>query len=268
VIAGVVAATVAAPGYSTTIEQSAVDHWKRAMGGERAALRVLVGGAWIEGEAKERKVVVSRKDAEDAVDRKPADGLTRRDFVYVARLTLLRANIEEQITQPAAQSVTPAQVDEYVQTHPRMEPERRRVRIVLAKTRKVARLVERKLAHGLTWKLAARRYSLIGGLGPKTIEPGDQDEDVERAIFGAQPKRLMRYRAWVFKVVKVLPAHPTPLATQRAAAWEILASEAEQEALDEFRMNFAIKWRARTTCASAYAREPECAQPQQVERGP
>ena len=261
VIAGVVAATVAAPGYGAEVRQSAVEHWRQGFGGTAPAFNFLVEGVWIDGEARERGLVVSETTAKRAVDQKPSFGLTKQDLVYAARITLLKEKIDEQVTQPAAQSVTPAQVDVYVQQHPRTEPKRLKVRVVQAETRKQAREVERKIANGLTWKLAARRYSVIGGSGPKTIERGDLDENVERAVFAAKPRRLSRYRTYVFKVIRIIPAHPTPRAIQRAAAWEILAGQAQQVALDQFNAAFEAKWRARTACAPTYATTRVCRAP-------
>src|SRR3712207_8101201 len=46
--------------------------------------------------------------------------------ILIARLDLLKARIRDQITQPAAQSVTPDQIDAYVRAHPRMEREDRK----------------------------------------------------------------------------------------------------------------------------------------------
>jgi hypothetical protein len=59
-------------------------------------------------------------------------------------------------------------------------------------------------------------------------------------------------------VIAITPAHPTPAPVQRARAWEILASEAQQRALDAFKAAFITKWRARTTCAPAFASHPDC----------
>ncbi len=71
-----------------------------------------MNGAWTEGEAKERGVTA------------PAS------LKYQARIELLTARIHDQITQPAAESVTPDDVTAYVAAHPRSEPERRKVRVL------------------------------------------------------------------------------------------------------------------------------------------
>jgi len=71
---------------------------------------------------------------------------------------------------------------------------------------------------------------------------------VEARIFKAPTNRLIRYRTYVFKVVAVIPPHPSPRATQRAQAWEVLASQAQQAALTQFEQAFTRKWTARSTC--------------------
>jgi hypothetical protein len=59
-------------------------------------------------------------------------------------------------------------------------------------------------------------------------------------------------------VVRVRPAHVLPLARQRAKIRARLVERAEQTALDDFVRAFDAKWRARTTCAPAFAWHPDC----------
>jgi hypothetical protein len=184
-----VAATIAGQGVS----EEQVSHWAEASGGRQAALTFLVSAKWTEGEAQERNVVVTQAEAERAVGEEPSRGLTHNDMVYKARLTLLTAGIREQIATPAAQSVTPEQVDAYVRGHPRTRPVRRRMHILQARTRHQAARAKDKIANGLTWRTAARRYGISGGARQKTVWPGDYDLNVEEALFKARINRLTRY---------------------------------------------------------------------------
>jgi hypothetical protein len=252
-----VAATIAGQGVS----EEQVSHWAETSGGRQAALTFLVSAKWTEGEAQERNVVVTQAEAERAVGEEPSRGLTHNDMVYKARLTLLTAGIREQIATPAAQSVTPEQVDAYVRGHPRTRPVRRRMHILQARTRHQAARAKDKIANGLTWRTAARRYGISGGARQKTVWPGDYDLNVEEALFKARINRLTRYRTFVFKVTMVIPSRPAPLQEQRAAAYEVLASEAQQTAIDAFTAEFREKWRARTTCAPTYESLPVCGPP-------
>jgi parvulin-like peptidyl-prolyl isomerase len=261
-----VAVTIAAPGWSTAINDQDVAHWQRAAGGEAKALTFLIEAAWSEGEAWERGIAVSDSEAREAVDEKPRDGLKRSDLVYKARVGLLATRIRDQIAQPAAEGVTPEQIDAYVQTHPRREPERRATRLVIAPSRSKAKAAQRALDHKLTWRSAARRYGANAGSGaPRTIEPGVLPKKVEHAVFKAPRKALIRYGTYVFKVTQIIPGGPTPLDQQRATAWEILSSEAQATAITNFKAEFRFRWRLRTTCAAAYESHPDCSNPPTVE---
>lgn len=258
-----VAVTIAAPGWSATISDQDVAHWTRAAGGEAKALGFLIEAAWTQGEAQERGISVSDAEARAALDEQPHDGLTRSDLVDEARATLLTARIRDQITQPAAQSVTPEQIDAYVQAHPRIEPERRKARFVIATSRTQAKAALSALERKVTWRSAARRYGGTGAL--RTIEPGELPGKLERAVYRAPKNALTRYGRYVFKVTRILAGEPTPLKQQQATAWEILSSEAQANAIDAFTAEFRSRWRLRTTCAPAFSSHPDCANPPRVE---
>jgi foldase protein PrsA len=257
-----VAVTIAAPGWSTTISDQDVAHWTRAACSEAEALGHMNEAAWTQGEAQERGIAVSDAEARQAVDGTPHDGLTRTDLVHEARATLLTARIHDQITQPAAQSVTPEQIDAYVLAHPRTEPERRRTRLVVASSRANAKAALRALRRSLTWRSTARRY---GGTGAaRTIERGVLPERVERAVYRAPRNALTRYGRYVFKVTAITPGGPTPLKQQQATAWEILSSEAQTNAIRAFTAEFRSRWRLRTACAPAFKAHQDCANPPTV----
>jgi len=249
-----IAATIAAPGFSRSIGDQDVAHWSRAGDG----LGFLIQAAWTEGEAQERGIAVTDSEAREAVDEAPHNGLTRSDLVYASRVRLLEARIRDQIAQPAAQSVTPEQIDAYVQEHPRTEPERRRLRLFVASDRAEARAAQRALRRGRTWRSAARRYATEGDGAARTIEPGLLADRVEKAVFRAPRNALTRYGTAVFKVTAIIPGGPTPLAQQRATAWEVLSSAAQARAIDLFELDFRARWRLRTTCAPEYATHLDC----------
>lgn len=249
----VVAATIA--GQSVSDEQ--VAHWTEASGGQQQAFNYLVEAVWTEQEARARNVAIADADARAAAE--PAhDGLSRADMLYKAKVELLEAGIKEQIATPAARGVTPEQVDAYVEAHPKTLPERRRIRVLKAKTRHRAAQAQSKLAKGLTWRQAARRYGTGGN--ERLVERGVYDASTERAMFEANRGELERHRRYVFKVTRVLPEYPMPRAQQESQAWEQLSSEAQQRAIEQFTAEYTAKWRSRTSCAPAYVAQPVCAQ--------
>ena len=221
-----VAITVMGPTYNGTIEDTQLAREaKRAEGSasqrQTQALSVLIRRQWIEGEANERGIVVTEPAGED-------------------RTTVLTAEIHARITEPAAKSVTPDIVKAYVDANPQTMPEQRIVRFVETKNRRAATAVLNKLKRGATWSSV--------GATRETFDKADETR-AGRAVFRAKLSRTTRYGRVVFRVIKDNPEKPEPRAQQEALAWEMLASEAQQRALDEFNAQFTAKWRQRTVCA-------------------
>ena len=86
---------------------------------------------------------------------------------------------------------------------------------------------------------------------------------LRRPAFEASKGRLLgpirtRFGYYVAEVVEIVPERPTPLKTQRAAAWEILAGEAQQQALLAYDSALISKWRPRTICAADLADHRFC----------
>ena len=127
--------------------------------------------------------------------------------------------------------------------------------------------VLRKLGSGMTWRLAQRKYGTDSGSTRKTVEPGTYGKKLEAAIYAAPKNELGRYANYVFEVQTIIPSHPTPMNVQRAAAWEVLAGERQQQALDQFKATFTAKWRARTTCAAPYIKPALCGNAPQPANG-
>ena len=136
-----------------------------------------------------------------------------------------------------------------MQTHPLESKGERRVRLLVARNPARAKAIERALRRGVTWDRAGRRYAPGGGPGLLTY-PAPPTDRLERAIFDAAKNRLTRYGRYVFKVVRITPGGPLPAKQQRATAWEILASEAQQRAIATYEAEIKAKWRPRTTCAT------------------
>jgi foldase protein PrsA len=246
-----VAVTVAAPGWSATVDEGQIAHWS-------GALTMLVEAAWTEGEARERGIVVSDEEVREATEEpKPT-----ADELFRARHEILDGAIKEQVTRPAALSVTPADVDAYVDQHPRTLPEQRFVRRIVTRSRPDAQRAKRALQSGSTWTLVAKRYSTASaGLKPANA----QEKRAAKGVLKGPVKAGGRYT--VYEVVKVTPERPVPRSQQEATAWEILAGEAQERALGAFNAAFRDKWRRRTTCAPRYASHRECGNTQQPPSG-
>lgn len=264
------AVTVAAPAFAKTIGDAEIERWAKGFRGisnaqkRELATRLLIEAAWYEGEGAERGIAVTREEIEARVKERAAEeypteaafrraierrGLTLNDVRAQVRADALRTAIHNQITEPAAKSVTPEQIEAYVQANPRMEPEERRVRIVRTKHRRHAERALAALRRGLTWRSALNRYGSAAGSGQRTWLATADPTTLDKAIFSAPLSRLTRYGATVFKVIRITPSHPTPIEVQRAQAWEVLATQAQKLALQQHDRSFREKWRHYTTCA-------------------
>jgi hypothetical protein len=246
-----VAVTVAAPGFSKAIDDVDVARWERAGG-----VGYLIGAAWTEGEAHDRGISVSDADVREAME-PPHDGLTKQDRLYEARVALLDAAIKAPIGQAAAQSVTQQQIDAYVSANPKTAPERRRVRGISAPTQKAARQIKAALERGLTWRAAARRFK-APGVSVVYADRGVVAEPLNSAIYRARKNEVTRSGRAVFAVIEIRPERPLPIEQQKAQAWELLASQAQERALAEYAAAIKAKWRPATTCAPAVSAADFC----------
>jgi len=184
-------------------------------------------------------------DLDQAIEAAWFDGEARERGIPTAQ------QLRDQLAQEAALSVTPAQIDAYVATHPRTLPEARRVRVLTTANRPRARAARRALQRGATWRATATRYRATIATRTTTTTATAR---LTRAIARAPEHTLTRYGTHVFKVLTITPPRPMPHKEQQAKAWERLASEAQEHALDALR----AKWRARTVCAPTYEHHRNC----------
>jgi hypothetical protein len=239
-VALMAAVTVSAPTGPTVIDRSDVAHWTRL---RKDPLGMLIRSAWIEGEARERNVVVTAAQVRERLRGQPRGGLERADLVWRTRIRMLEEVMREPVLTAAALSVTQEQIDAYVRAHPRMDPEKRTVRILVADTEREAR---RALARG---GAGGRR---------RTVTRDELPARVGRAAFTAERGQLVRVGRYVVKVIAIEPARPTPIKTQNAAAWEVLSSEAQLHALAADAQALIAEWRPRTICAPDLAAHRDC----------
>ncbi len=229
---------------------------------QASALAFLVTGAWTEGEAQERGVTVSDREAREATTGRRTIGLTRQDLIYEARLSLLTAGIRAQIEQPAAQSVTPEQISTRTWTAnpqtraraaegPRHPKPRHGTR---------PRRPQKPSGAGSTWRLAQRRYATEHRLDPQTVEPGDvRRTDVERRDLRSrhEPSRSA-IANYVFRVTSDPPgaADADRSRAARRRPGRLLADQAAATGARRLRRARSRRNGVRgTSCAPAYTSE-------------
>ena len=157
-----------------------------------------------------------------------------------------------------------------MQAHPRTEPERRTLRVVVTTSERDARRAKRALQRGATWRTVTKRYSIDGHARARVRSRAPatrfrRDAGVRgvrgRARAAARPDQDASSATTSSRSIEIVPEHPTPLTTQRARRGRSSPSEAQQQALAAFDQAFTAKWRARTTCAADLAAHRDCGNP-------
>ena len=115
---------------------------------------------------------------------------------------------------------------------------------------------------GQSWKSVAKKYSTDsasksqGGKLPN-VTKGQQEKAFDTAIFSAPKNKVegpvkTQFGYYVFKVTKVTPAKQQTLAQVHDTIKNLLQSQAQQKALNDFVTNFQKDYKAKTNCAKGY----------------
>ena len=241
-------------------------------------VQLLVSTAWIEGEASDRGISVKESEVEKAFDEqrqrsfpKESDferflktsGQTRADVLMRVRFDLLWSRIRDQVTK-REDRVTDDQLSAYYRRHRERfaQPERRDLRVVLARSRADANAAMAQLAAGRAWSAVASRYSIdeaTKARGGKLddVARGQQERPLDKAIFRA-PEAVVRgpvktrFGYYVFSVTNVDEASRQTFEQAKPTIAQLLAAETEQKTLDGFVESFRRKWRERTECRDGF----------------
>jgi foldase protein PrsA len=139
--------------------------------------------------------------------------------------------------------------------------------VVLTKTEAKATEAREALGNGGSWKQVVNQYSIDeaskaqAGLLP-AVAKGQQDKALDDAVFQAKKGELegpvkTQFGWYVFEVEKVTPASQQSLEQSKDTIRNLLRSERQQKALDEFVKDFREDYREQTECADDF-RIAEC----------
>ena len=142
------------------------------------------------------------------------------------------------------------------------QPERRDLRIVLTKDIGTAQKAKSLIQSGTAFATVAKKYSIDqasksqGGV-LLAVAKGQQEPALDKAVFAAKKGQLegpikTQFGYYVFKVQKITPASQQSLAQAKETIKQLLASQNQQKALDDFVKNFRKKWKGKTNCRSGY----------------
>jgi foldase protein PrsA len=241
-------------------------------------LGLLISFEWIEREAKEQGVTVTDAEVKKSFEEqkkqtfpKAADyekflkdsGQTNEDVMMRVRLDTLSNKIREKVTKGKDQ-VSDQQIKDYYEKNKAQfaQPERRDLSIVLTKTEAKAKEAKSALQSGEPFKSVAKQYSIDdaskaqGGKLP-AVAKGQQEKAFDDAIFKAQKGKIegpvkTQFGWYVFRVDKVTKASQQSLEEAKTTIKQVLASQNQQKALDEFVKDFRKKWKDKTECRDEY----------------
>ena len=261
---------------------------------KREVMLFLIQAEWVEQEAEEQGVEVSdasvKKSFEDQkkqafpTDKAYAEfiktsGMTEEDILFRVKLNELQQKLTQKVTQDATK-VTDEDIQAYYDKNKRRfaQPERRDLRVVLTKTEAKADQARSALEDGDGWKQVVNQYSIDeaskaqGGLLP-AVAKGQQDKALDDAVFSAKKGELegpvkTQFGWYVFEVTKITPAAQQSLDQSKDTIRNLLRSERQQKALDQFVKDFREDYRDETECAEDYRIE-ECSNaPKKQDTGP
>jgi foldase protein PrsA len=235
----------------------------------RRALDLLISAQWLIGEAADRGMGVSARDAARGLAEKErglangAAGLaellkataqTRRDVELEIRARLAAARLHEAEAH-SERPITQADVASYYREHIRQfrRPERRDFYIVEdLSSEGAARERKREIEHGRDIASFSLHESLIRS-SHQLSSPA-----IVRAIFTSRPGHLVGPIAvssqtyYLIEVNRIIPAHLQRLAQARSSIERRLAGWRRRRALAAFVQAWARKWTARTDCKPGY----------------
>jgi foldase protein PrsA len=250
---------------------------------KKEVMQFLIQAEWVQQEAADQDIKVTdaqiKKSFEDQKKQAfPNDkqytqflassGMTEEDILFRVRLDQLQQKLTQKVTEDA-KKVSDADIEAYYEKNKKRfaQPERRDLRVVLTKTEAKANQAKKALESGQSFKKVVKQYSIDeasksqGGLLPAVTE-GQQEKAFDTAIFEAKKGQLegpvkTQFGWYVFEVEKVTKASQQTLEQSKETIKNLLRSQRQQKALDEFIKSFREDYKDQTDCADDY-RVAEC----------
>jgi parvulin-like peptidyl-prolyl isomerase len=259
---------------------------------KNAALGDLLDMVWIQGEAEDRGITVSKREVDAQLEQIVTQNFTCKqgqdpfdckqlqqflksshfsedDVLQRVKLQLLSSELQKQITD-AVPPVTDQEISDYYDAAKDQftTPASRDVRLVLNRDKAKVEEAKSQLEQDdspASWKKVASQFSTDvssksnGGLRPGLTE-GLVEEPLNSAIFDATQGQIegpiktpLGY--YVFEVEKITPEKAQPLSQLKAQISSQLHQTAQQEAFTRFVDDYGSKWQSRTICASGFVIE-------------
>jgi foldase protein PrsA len=250
---------------------------------KKEVMQFLIQAEWVQQEAADQDIKVTdaqiKKSFEDQKKQAfPNDkqykaflassGMTEDDILFRVKLDQLQQKLTQKVTEDA-KKVSDSDIESYYEKNKKRfaQPERRDLRVVLTKTEAKANQAKKALESGQPFKKVVKQYSIDeasksqAGLLP-AVTQGQQEKAFDTAIFDAKKGSLegpvkTQFGWYVFKVEKVTKASQQTLEQSKETIKNLLRSQRQQKALDEFIKSFREDYKDKTDCADDY-RVAEC----------
>jgi foldase protein PrsA len=244
-------------------------------------LQFLIQAQWIQGEAADQDIKASEAEVKKSFERQKkqsfqtdkeyqdflkSSGMTQEDIDLRVKIDLLSNKIREKV-QKGEGTVTQKEVEQYYNKNKARfgQPEKRDLNVVLTKTKAKANQAKAALEDGDSWRAVAKKYSIdqaskdAGGKLPG-VTPGQQEKAFDTAVFQAKKGEIegpvkTQFGYYVFEVTKITPKSQQTLEEATPTIRQLLKSQGEQKALNDFVKDFEKKWKDRTNCRKGYVIE-------------
>ena len=241
-------------------------------------LQFLISAQWIVGEAKDQGIKVTDSEVNTQFETtkkqsfpKEADfqkflkssGMGLDDLKFRVRVQALSDKLRTKVTK-GKDTVTQAQIADYYNKNKSRfaQPERRDLRIVLTKTKAKADQALAALKSGQSFKSVAKKYSIdqaSKNQGGKllAVAKGQQEKALDDAVFKAPKGKTegpvkTQFGYYVFDVSKITQASQQTLTQATPTIKQLLQSQNQQKALDDFVKDFQKRWKDKTNCRNGF----------------
>src|SRR4051794_7222098 len=244
-------------------------------------MQFLVSSQWLFQEAKARNITVSDKEVQTTFQQQKQQsfpkeaayqkylqttGQSEADLLYRIKASVLTNKLQQAIVKDKGK-VSDQQITDYYNKNKQRfaQPETRDLLVVLNPKKAKAAAAAKALRSGQPWAKVAKQYSTDdasksqGGKLPN-VTKGQQEKGFDTAIFTAPKGKVVgpiktQFGYYVFKVTKVKPAKQQSLDQVKETIRNLLTSQNQQKALNDFVKNFQKDYKAKTNCAKGYVIE-------------
>jgi foldase protein PrsA len=252
------------------------------------ALGEVFDSIWIQGQAAEMGITVSKKEIADELAKLKKQAFKTekeyKEFLKEAHFTIADVNqrvtiqilskeIQEQVTEEAPQPSN-AEIENYYQAAKSSQfttPETREIRVIKNKDKakvEAAKAALEKDDSSKSWAKVAKKYSTdttksSGGLQAGVTE-GQLAEPLDAAVFAAPQgeiegplKEATTYT--VYEVMKITPEKVQSLDETKPQISATLAEQAKTETFESFVRGYSNRWKSRTFCSTDFRDAERCA---------